>query len=138
MVSGFSTRDPWLPVASDYLTINVDTEKGDGESYLMKYQELVKLRKQSAFVSGNFTVMHVDTQVYSYVRTLGDDHYLVTINFSDKLWDGDLEKVSGRGTVVYDTESTMKDKENVDVNKFKLNEGQAIIIKNDGHEWLFS
>lgn len=137
MVAGFSTAKPWLPVAADYLTINVDTEKGDGESYLNKYKELVKLRNDTAFVSGDFKVVHVDTQVYSYVRTHGDDYYLITINFSDQVWDGDLDKLSGRGTVVYDTETKLTSTV-VDVNKFKLHVGQAIIVKNGENKWHFS
>ena len=138
MVAGFSTVEPWLPVASDHLTLNVDTEKGDGESYLSKYKELVKLRNNTAFVSGDFKVVHVDEQVYAYVRTHGNDYYLIAINFSNKVWDKDLEKVSGLGTVVYDTESKLKGDKNVDVNKIKLNVGQAIIVKNGDHPWHMS
>lgn len=138
LFTGFSTVEPWLPVASDYLTLNVDTEKGDSKSYLDKYKELIKLRNNTAFVSGALKIVHVDTQVFSYVRTHEDEHFLVVINFSDKIWDGDLEKLSGLGTVVYDTESKLAGKEKVDVNKLKLNVGQAVIVKNGDEKWHMS
>ena len=138
MFAGFSTGQPWLPVASDYLTINVDTEKANNESYLNKYKELIKLRKNPAFVSGTLKVVHVDTQVLAYVRTHEDEHFLVVINFSDKIWDGDLEKLSGLGTVVYDTQSKLAGKEKVDVNKLKLNGDQAVILKNGDEKWHMS
>ena len=113
----------------------MDTEKGDGESYLTKYKELIKLRNNAAFVSDALKIIHVDTQVFSYVRTHEDEYFLVVINFSDKIWDGDLEKLSGLGTVVYDTESKLAGKEKVDVNKLKLNVGQAVIVKNGDEKW---
>ena len=138
MFVGFSTGEPWLPVASDYLTINVDTEKADSESYLNKYKELIKLRSNTAFVNGTLTMVHVDTQVLAYVRTHEDEHFLVVINFSNKIWDGDLEKLSGLGTVVYDTQSKLAGKEKVDVNKLKLNVGQAVILKNGDEKWHMS
>lgn len=136
--AGFSTGQPWLPLASDYLTINVDTEKGDSKSYLNKYKELIKLRNNTAFVSGTLKIVHVDTQVFSYVRTHEDEHFLVVINFSNKIWDGDLAKLSGLGTVVYDTQSKLAGKEKVDVNKLKLNVGQAVIVKNGDEKWHMS
>ena len=127
-----------MPVASDYLNINVDTEKANNESYLNKYKELIKLRNNPAFVSGTLKVVHVDTQVLAYVRTHEDEHFLVVINFSDKIWDGDLEKLSGLGTVVYDTQSKLAGKEKVDVNKLKLNVDQAVILKNGDEKWHMS
>ena len=127
-----------MPVASDYLEINVDTEKGDSKSHLNKYKELMKLRNNTAFASGEFKVVHVDLQVFSYVRNHEDEYFLVVINLSDKIWDGDLEKLSGLGTVVYDTESKLAGKGKVDVNKLKLNGGQAVILKNGDEKWHMS
>ena len=116
----------------------MDTEKANNESYLNKYKELIKLRNNPAFVSGTLKVIHVDTQVLAYVRTHEDEHFLVVINFSDKIWDGDLEKLSGLGTVVYDTQSKLAGKEKVDVNKLKLNVDQAVILKNGDEKWHMS
>jgi len=98
----------------------------------------MKLRNNTAFVSGELKVVHVDLQVFSYVRNHEDEYFLVVINFSDKIWDGDLEKLSGLGTVVYDTESKLAGKGKVDVNKLKLNGGQAVILKNGDEKWHMS
>ena len=116
----------------------MDTEKGDSKSYLNKYKELIKLRNNTAFVSGELKIVQVDTEVFSYVRSHEYDYFLVVINFSNKIWNGDLEKLSGLGTVVYDTESKLAGKEKVDVNKLKLNVGQAVILKKGDENWHIS
>lgn len=135
MITGFSTVKPWLEVGSDYKSINVATEKTDKDSFYSKYKELVGLRRNaSALVEGVLKEVHTDLRVFSFIRSHENQHFLIIINFDDKSWNGDLDKISGRGTVVFDTESNMVGQE-VDVNKIKLNSGQAVILKNGKNEW---
>lgn len=136
MVAGFSTAKPWLEVGSDYRDINVETEKADKDSYYSKYKELLELRRnETAFVDGKLKDVHSDHQgVFSYVRSHENRHFLVIINFGDQIWDGDLEKISGMGIVVFDSESKMVGK-TMDVNKIKLNVGQAVILKKGDNKW---
>lgn len=133
--AGFSKKKPWLEVGSNYKTINVATEKADNNSIYSKYKELVELRKEAAtLIDGELKEVHTDRQVFSFTRSHDSEHFLVIINFSNKVWNGDLDKISGRGMVVFDTESKMVGQE-VDVNKIKLNVGQAVILKNGENEW---
>lgn len=135
MITGFSTVKPWLEIGSDYKSINVATEKTDKDSIYSKYKELVGLRRNaSALVEGVLKEVHTDLEVFSFIRSHENQHFLIIINFGDKSWNGDLDKISGRGTVVFDTESNMVGQE-VDVNKIKLNRGQAVILKNGKNEW---
>lgn len=133
--AGFTKGKPWLEVGSNHNTINVANEKEDKDSIYSKFKELVELRKKAATLSdGELKEVHTDLQVFSFIRSHDSEHLLVIINFSDKVWNGDLDKISGRGTVVFDTESKMVGQE-VDVNKIKLNVGQAVILENGKNEW---
>jgi alpha-glucosidase len=70
--SGFSTSaTTWLPVASDYKTVNVQTELADPNSLLNWYKRLIAMRREMAALRDGGMVM-VDTanpSVLSYVRT---------------------------------------------------------------------
>lgn len=132
---GFSIVELWLFVVLDYFILNVDIEKGDSKLYLDKYKEFIKLRNNIVFVSGVLKIVYVDIQVFFYVRIYEDEYFLVVINFSDKIWDGDFEKLFGLGIVVYDIELKLVGKEKVDVNKFKFNVGQVVIVKNGDEKW---
>lgn len=128
LLAGFSNKTSWSPIASDYKTTNVDTEReADGVSTYKLYKKLVELRSESAMKSFALKVVHADDKVFAYTR--GDkDKYLAVINFHGSEWNGDLEKLSGRGKVVLDT----KDENNtqkLDVNKIKLVGGQALVLK---------
>lgn len=83
------------------------------------------------------TVVHSDTKVFGFLRNHKDFYYLVVINFGD-MWDGDIDGLSGRGTKVFDSEKDTSGTEQVDVNKIKLNPGQAVIVKRTSEEWVFS
>ena len=53
--AGFTTGEPWLPVASDYLDINVGRERNDPASMLTLYRRLIELRKaESALTLGAY------------------------------------------------------------------------------------
>lgn len=138
VIAGFTTVKPWLPVASQYKTLNVKTEKADAKSFYSMYKKLVMLRKVPAFASGDLKVVHSDEHVFSYTRSQGSDKYVVTINFGVKRWDGDINGLSGRGITVFDSEKDMLSKEPVDVNKIVLNPGQAVIVNGTNQEWHYS
>jgi alpha-glucosidase len=69
--AGFSTSaTTWLPVASNYKTVNVHTELGDPNSLLNWYRRLITLRREIPALHDGGLVM-VDTtnaSVLSYVR----------------------------------------------------------------------
>lgn len=137
--AGFSTaKKTWLPVADDYKTYNVENEKKDSKSFYSNYKKLVTLRKMPAFASGDFKVVHIDEHVLSYTRSLGNEKYLVVINFSDKMWDKDIKDLSGRGVMVFDSEGDKLSMDEVDVNKIAVNPGQAVIVNGTSQEWYYS
>lgn len=83
--AGFSAGKPWLPVAENYRTHNVDTEGTDPNSFLSIYRMLGKLRNTSdALRHGDIDVLEIDNpDVLGYFRSDGKQTYLTLINFSD-------------------------------------------------------
>ncbi|HEX7230925.1 MAG TPA: alpha-amylase family glycosyl hydrolase, partial [Candidatus Binatia bacterium] len=43
--AGFTTGEPWLPVAKDYAEINVERERDDPSSFLSLYTQLISVRR---------------------------------------------------------------------------------------------
>lgn len=130
VLAGFSgSSKPWSPVASNYKTINVETEsKAEGQSTLKIYKKLTELRSEAAMSSLAFKIVQADDKVFAYTRGEGEKSYLVIINFSNAEWDGDIALLSGTGVVSLDTKKA-DNSELVDVNKLKLAVGQAMVIK---------
>ncbi len=49
--AGFTTGEPWLPIASDHDVRNVEREKDDPHSILSLYRELIALRRREPALS---------------------------------------------------------------------------------------
>ena len=79
--AGFTTGTPWLPVADDYATINVEAERDDPASMLSLYRRLIALRRaEPALAVGSFGSVRALGDVLAYVRSAGDSHFLVALN----------------------------------------------------------
>lgn len=81
--AGFTTGKPWIRVNSNYKTINVNKEIEDVDSILNYYRNIIALRKQNdVFVYGDFQELNREhKEIYSYIRTLGDEKILIIVNF---------------------------------------------------------
>ena len=87
--SGFSTdTHTWLPVASDYTTVNVQTEASDPNSLLNWSKHLIALRRTNrALHDGGIVMLNSDNpNVLSYLRTSpqGAAPVLVLLNMSSQ------------------------------------------------------
>jgi alpha-glucosidase len=80
--AGFSTSaTTWLPVASNYKTVNVQTELADPNSLLNWHKKLIEMRKKRDAVRDGGMVM-LDTanaSVLSYVRTAPPGHHNIVV-----------------------------------------------------------
>jgi alpha-glucosidase len=87
--AGFSTSaTTWLPVASNYKTVNVETELKDPDSLLNWHKKLIAMRRELPALRDGGMVM-VDTtnsSVLSYVRTApaGAHAVVVALNMTEK------------------------------------------------------
>lgn len=85
--AGFSTNPKtWLPIASNYKTVNVQTEAAESGSLLNWYTKLIALRRTNAALHDGRLVMldKENPDVLSYVRkSEAGESVLVAINLSD-------------------------------------------------------
>lgn len=95
--AGFTTGEPWLKVNPNYPEINVEKALADPNSILYYYRKLIKLRRQNlALIYGNYLPLLEEHQrVYSYLRELNGDSWLVLLNFSGKQEEVSLPGLAG-------------------------------------------
>jgi alpha-glucosidase len=96
--AGFTTGEPWLPIAEDYKRANVEVERDDPVSTLALYNQLIKVRRgESALEVGQFEPMEGDGHLLAYVRRDRESAFLIAlnlglqpqvINFSNKASEG--------------------------------------------------
>ncbi|MCW6662697.1 alpha,alpha-phosphotrehalase [Aerococcaceae bacterium NML190073] len=80
--AGFTTGTPWLEVADNYQTVNVEYELQQGKIFAY-YQQLIQLRKQYALISeGTYRGLMLDhPRVMAYVREHQGQQLLVLSHF---------------------------------------------------------
>lgn len=67
--AGFSkAKKTWLPVASNYRTVNVKTERTTERSHLQIYTSLQRLRLDEAHQQGDVTYKALSQQVVAILR----------------------------------------------------------------------
>jgi oligo-1,6-glucosidase len=90
--AGFSTGEPWIEVNPNYREINVEESIADPNSVLHFYKEMIRIRKANkALIYGHFKdLLPGHKSLFVYLRTMGDQRFLVMLNFSDG--DVSLEK----------------------------------------------
>jgi alpha-glucosidase len=79
--AGFTTGEPWLPIAEDYTRVNVEVERDDPVSMLTLYAQLIKVRRgESALEVGQFEPMEADGDLLTYVRRDRKSAFLIALN----------------------------------------------------------
>lgn len=86
--AGFTKATPWLEVAANYPTINVEQELAEGKIYTY-YQELIRLRKDYDVISdGTYGGLFLDhPSIMAFVREYEGQQLLVLGHF----YDGNVE-----------------------------------------------
>ena len=79
--AGFTTGEPWLPVADDYASNNVLAQRSDPGSMLTLHRALLDLRRREpALHVGDWAPVDADGSVLAYLRSHGDTRFLVALN----------------------------------------------------------
>ena len=98
--------EPWLPVAEDHETINVDVQSSDPRSMLALCRRLLGLRRElPALTAGSYRALDTgDGSVLAYLREHAEDRVLVVLNFGAERRATDLsQEAAGRGEVLCST-----------------------------------
>lgn len=87
--AGFSTVAPWLPVADNFQTNNVESESQDGRSFLSLYRTLIRLRNSSDVLKyGSYVPLDLKNEsLFGFKRIYGGKTYTVILNFSGEQQD---------------------------------------------------
>ncbi|RPJ28574.1 MAG: DUF3459 domain-containing protein [Chloroflexi bacterium] len=83
--AGFTDGTPWEAINSDFTTINVANQTGDGTSLLGHYRELIQLRNDHSAlrVGKTYVAESKSNKLLSYLRANEDETLLVVINLDD-------------------------------------------------------
>jgi trehalose-6-phosphate hydrolase len=81
--AGFTTGEPWIPVAKNYEDINVEDTLNERNSVFEHYQKLISLRKSVDLITyGDYELLLAeDPQLFAYVRNGENEKLLVINNF---------------------------------------------------------
>ncbi len=93
--AGFTTGEPWIPVASNYNEINAEAAVNDENSIFYHYQKLNHLRKEKDIVTyGDYElILENHPDIFAYVRNAENGEKLLVVNnFYRKSTDFELPK----------------------------------------------
>ena len=80
--AGFSSAEPWLPLADDFARCNVASERADADSLLNLYRRLVALRRtRPALTRGSYRTVTASDDLLAYMREADGERVLVALNF---------------------------------------------------------
>ncbi len=119
---------PWLPVANDYDTYNVETEQHDPRSTLMLVHALLERRRASpALTIGSYQPLDQENDAcFVYLRQHNEQRYIVALNVSAQ---DQLVKLPGpgHGSIIL---STQMDREGpLDLPEFHLRGNEGCLIE---------
>jgi alpha-glucosidase len=123
--AGFSSSEPWLPVASDYRSVNVAAQSADRKSMLSLYRALISLRRSEPSLSiGSYRTVAATDRVLSYERNDDARALRVALNMSSE-----SEEVELRGRVLV---STSREREEETLRgRVKLQPDEGLVLAAD-------
>ena len=129
--AGFTDGTPWIDVARNYQTVNVENALADENSVFYHYKKLIQLRKQYDIITyGDYQlILEEHPDIFAYVRNGQDEKLLVVNNFYGKDTVFELPKsVEAEGYKVGILLSNYEDSTG-DVSQINLRPYESIVYK---------
>jgi len=85
--AGFTSGEPWLPVAENFNEINVQTQEADSTSLMNFYKRVIALRNKNPVLrEGTLTIDEElsSGDIFAFYRELNDVKFLILMNFSER------------------------------------------------------
>ena len=131
--AGFSTREPWLPLAPDFEQVNVAAQRDDPGSMLSLYSRLIALRRgEPALQVGRFDPLECTGDLLAYVREArkGESSFLVALNLGAQPQCLPLPEGHPEGTIAL---GTHLDRANEPVGReLALRPNEGVIVRLNG------
>lgn len=82
--AGFSEAIPWIPLNSNYISINAAEQRDRPDSILQFYREMIAVRKaHPALIHGEFLeYLNEHEQIYLYTRGDAEEEFLILLNLT--------------------------------------------------------
>jgi alpha-glucosidase len=81
--AGFTTGEPWLPIADDYRERNVEAQREDPGSILSLHRRLIDLRhREPALHVGRYVPVCVQQDMLAYMRKADGRRFLIALNLA--------------------------------------------------------
>ncbi len=126
--AGFTSGLPWLPLAPDYATRNVDMLARDPRSILSLYRRLIALRRERPALSiGSYSRVDSSGHLLAFERRHGESRLLVVLNLSHA--PDRLSLPVPAGTVLLSTHHDRKSEEVSTEVMLKGDEGVIVQLK---------
>lgn len=101
--AGFTSGEPWLPIADDADEVNVAALDDDPESLLSLYRRLLEYRESEETISvGDYERVWSEGDVLAYICTNGMKRLLISLNLGDEAISMAVDDLD-EGKVVLDT-----------------------------------
>ena len=102
--AGFTSGTPWLPLAADFATVNVEAQRSDPGSMLALYRALIELRRREpALAVGGYAPLAAEGPVLAYRRWHGGRQLLIALNLGSAPATLRLPAEPGRSQVLMST-----------------------------------
>lgn len=83
--AGFSTNaKTWLPVHSNYKTLNLATQKTAAVSHYKVFKSLARLKRKPVIAQGSLQTVLVTEKILGVVRRQGESVVALMVNFADQ------------------------------------------------------
>jgi alpha-glucosidase len=129
--AGFTSGEPWLPMAVDFASMNVEVESYDPASMLSLHRELIQIRRRELSLSiGSFAAVAAPGNLLAYRRQFERaKRFLIVLNLgSDAVV---FHKAAGPpGAIVLSTLLDRKEEPAGDEIKLRGNEGVIVQLNN--------
>jgi alpha-glucosidase len=83
--AGFSDAEPWLPVAENYRSENVDSFRKDKGSLYWLYRRLIEFRRKHVALSeGSYKPLPASGDLLLFSRELGRERMIIALNMGSQ------------------------------------------------------
>lgn len=128
--AGFSPEgtEPWLPLADDYRTNNIEAQEGEPRSMLALNRRLLALRRELPVLQlGSYRSLDAgDDGVFAYLREREGKKVLVALNFGPEPKELDLSAAGGTGEVLCSTGMDRSGRVRLDGLRLRPDEGVVV------------
>ena len=102
--AGFSTAEPWLPLAADSAISNAESARADPASLFNLYRRLIALRRaRPALTRGAYRPLAYTQNLLAFKRVADGERLVVALNFSAGASDSLMLPEACAGTVLLST-----------------------------------